>query len=84
MTHFFETAQNGQLIYLDIPQPSIKTTNTPRSNSSTGYGDKLPTRYMVRTTDNRWRRVYARCFSNVASLYVIENGKRYLVNLLGE
>ena len=39
------------------------------SYTATGYGDKLPTPYMVRYT-GRWRRVYCRIFSNIGTLYI--------------
>jgi hypothetical protein len=47
----------------------------PRGMDQYGYGDKITTTYMVRLADDeRWRRVYAICYSNVASHYVIVNG----------
>lgn len=51
-------------------------TPSPRHNSATGYGSKIPTRFMVECSDNRSRRVYAICYSNAASLYIIVGGKR--------
>ncbi len=43
-----------------------------------GYGSKIPTRYWVRlTTDpatGPWRRVYAMCYGNAASLYILSRG----------
>ena len=47
----------------------VKVTDPPRCYSATGYGSRLPTRYMVQYL-GRWRRVYARCWSNVASYYI--------------
>lgn len=43
--------------------------------TATGYGRKLPTRYMLSIDGGRYRRVYATCFSNVASYWVIVSGK---------
>jgi len=37
--------------------------------TATGYGRKLPTEYMIKY-NNRWYRVYACCYSNVASYYI--------------
>jgi hypothetical protein len=34
-----------------------------------GYGRRLPTRYMVQV-DGRWRRVYCVCFSNAGTCYI--------------
>jgi hypothetical protein len=49
--------------------------------TASGYGSRLPTVYMVRFND-KWRRVYARCFSNTATLYIgklCEVGERLIV-----
>lgn len=39
------------------------------SYTASGYGFRIPTQYMVRR-NNKWRRVYACCFSNVSTLYI--------------
>lgn len=42
-----------------------------------GYGAKIPTRYRVRLTDDGpgpLRRVYAMCYGNAGSLYVLRRG----------
>lgn len=39
------------------------------SFTTTGYGKKIPTQYMV-NYKNRWRRVYSCVFSNSGSLYI--------------
>ena len=55
-------------------------TYTPQSGRTTsGYGSKLPTRYMLHI-GSRWRRVYAICWSNVATYYIIKNGERIVVD----
>lgn len=41
--------------------------------TATGYGARIPTRYMVQV-NGKWRRVYAICYSNSGTLYI---GKRY-------
>lgn len=52
-----------------IPDPS-----RPRGD---GYGDKLPTEYQVQLNGSTvWRNVWAVCWSNAASLYVITAGNR--------
>lgn len=49
---------------------SLKTTGD-------GYGDKLPTEYQVQLNGSTvWRNVWAVCWSNAASLYVITAGNR--------
>ena len=44
--------------------------------TANGYGSKLPTRYMLSIDGGRYRRVYATCFSNVASYWVVVSGKK--------
>lgn len=39
------------------------------SFTATGYGSRIPTRYMVRF-NGRWRRVYCRQYSNAGTLYI--------------
>lgn len=51
-------------------------TAPPLHHSASGYGAKIPTRYMAECSDNRRRRVYAICYSNTATLYIIVGGKR--------
>ena len=50
------------------------------STTATGYGMKLPQPWMV-LYENRWRRVYASCYSNVARLYIHIKGLRHTVTL---
>ena len=47
--------------------------------TASGYGSKLPTSHMLRV-NNRWRRVYAICYSNAATLYIRLNRMRYIVD----
>ena len=44
--------------------------------TASGYGLKLPTRYMLSINSGRFRRVYATCVSNVASYWVVVSGKK--------
>jgi hypothetical protein len=46
--------------------------------TATGYGNKLPTIYMVKY-NNRWRRVYSICYSNVSTEYIIIDGVKQIV-----
>jgi hypothetical protein len=48
----------------------------PPSRSVDGYGSKLPTPYSVQIDGEKWRQVYAICWSNVASFYVILDKQR--------
>ena len=40
--------------------------------TATGYGSRIPTRYMVKD-GNRWKRVYCRIFSNMGTLFIGKN-----------
>jgi hypothetical protein len=53
----------------------IEDKQAPLNRSETGYGPKIPSRYRVKCSDNRTRRIYAVCYSNAASHYVIVNGR---------
>lgn len=46
----------------------------------TGYGSRLITKYVV-NYEGRIRRIYAICFSNVASYYIIVNKERLFLHL---
>lgn len=49
-----------------------------------GYGAKIPTRYMIKLlNDSRWRRVYAVCYSNIGTNYIQvgKSGQRMLSGL---
>jgi hypothetical protein len=65
----------------------IVSARTPVSRTVTGYGSKLPTKYMLQIKQlvyilgsphyiKRWHRVYVICYSNVGSAYVLVRGKR--------
>ena len=54
------------------------------SQTASGYGSKLTTRYRIlyRGADGRrrWRRVYVSVFSNVGTAYIIDNGERLVLD----
>lgn len=50
----------------------------PYGQSASGYGRKIATPYKLRLNGKGpWRRVYAVCFSNVASHYVLVKGQAF-------
>ena len=57
----------------------VKVTECPHSNSRTGYGDKIPTQYLVFIA-KKWRRVYCRQYSNIGTLYVLIKGERVIID----
>ncbi len=76
----------GQLVRLEIAAPSVM--ERPMRHhiqgvtwTETGYGAKIPTKYMVRTIDSHWRRVYCAIYSNVGTLYVMHGKARTIVHL---
>lgn len=53
----------------------------PGHNSATGYGNKLPSQVRLHCADNRIRRVYAICYSNVSTAYILYKGERILIDI---
>lgn len=57
-----------------------KFVDAPKSGRTvTGYGSKLPTSHMLRI-NNRWRRVYAICYGNASTCFIMLNRMRYIVD----
>lgn len=56
-----------------------KITEAPVNRSVTGYGPKIPTRYMVRI-GTRWHRVYMAQYGNSGSAYVRLEGKDFYLS----
>jgi len=48
--------------------------------TSTGYGSKIPTEYMIRYKD-RWRRVYCCIWSNCGTNYIISKKQKIIVDI---
>ncbi|UOW66228.1 hypothetical protein vBAspABolek_03 [Aeromonas phage vB_AspA_Bolek] len=52
-----------------------------RNTNAMGYGDKIRTDYMVQVgCAARWYRVYAMCWSNIASHYVMVKGQQLFIH----
>ena len=49
--------------------------------TSTGYGKKIPTTYMVKH-NNRMKRVYCCIYSNVGSLYIKDKGNDIFIDTI--
>ena len=56
-----------------------RTLDFPRNHRADGYGDQIPTEYMVKY-GSRTYRVYAICWSNVASFYIRIKGIQYFIH----
>ena len=46
--------------------------------SASGYGRKIPSRYMVRL-NNKWRRVYHAIWGNIGTAYVTDKSGKWLI-----
>ena len=55
----------------------IEKTVKPRTNNVSGYGSKIPTDKLIHCADGYKRRVYARCYGNAASQYIIVQGREF-------
>lgn len=73
------TQYRALLEYIPDTWKVIKTAFTPRNYSRTGYGNKLPTQYLVNDGKIN-RRVYAICYSNCASFYVLVQKQRVFIH----
>jgi len=66
--------------YLSVKENPLWWQEKGLQYTSSGYGKKIPTRYMVKF-NNRWHRVYTCIFSNSGTLYIISKGKDIIVNI---
>lgn len=57
----------------------VRITDTPHNPSVTGYGRKIPTRYMLKIA-GRWHRVYAMLYANSGSTYVLKGGQELFLS----
>ena len=66
--------------YLDPDRVTGKRqTKAPLNRSRTGYGNKIPTHWMLELDGKRWYRVYMIQWSNLGSAYIqTKSGKLYL------
>lgn len=47
--------------------------------TATGYGSKIPTRYMI-LDGKRWKRVYCMVYSNAGTCYFLRGKERVIVD----
>jgi hypothetical protein len=67
--HFGAGNEPRQTINVDVMEAPLSHHIRGLSYTTTGYGNRIPTVYMVKW-QGKWRRVYAACYSNVASTYI--------------
>lgn len=79
MTHTATAPDTLHHTHLDTIQ-DVRITEVPRSGQSvTGYGPKIPTRYMLRC-QNVWRRVYVMNYGNAGSAYILIAGVTHFLD----
>lgn len=58
-----------QAISVDSKESPMWWHDKCLSYTASGYGKRIPTRYMVKF-NNKWRRVYLCIYSNIGTLYI--------------
>lgn len=54
---------------VEVKEKPLRWQERGLSFTASGYGSRIPTRYLVKFND-KWRRVYCRIYSNTGSLYI--------------
>ena len=67
--HFGTGNEPRQTINVDVIESPLAHHKRGLSYTATGYGNRIPTTYMVKW-QGKWRRVYAACYGNAASTYI--------------
>jgi predicted alpha/beta hydrolase len=67
--HFGTGNEPRQTINVDVIEAPLGFHKRGLSYTATGYGNRIPTAYMVKW-QGKWRRVYAACYGNAASTYI--------------
>jgi hypothetical protein len=68
----------GNNVELEVKEKPLLCHKHKIMQTATGYGNKLASSRMIKV-DNRWHRIYARCFSNAGTAYIIKQGKEYII-----
>ena len=63
------TIDSPHTIILQAKEKPLWWQDKGLSYTASGYGRRIPTRYMVRL-NGKWRRVYCCVFSNIGTLYI--------------
>jgi hypothetical protein len=77
----FKASDVGPFQTVSVPA-KIKTLwwqDRGLSFTASGYGSRIPSRYMVQWA-GRWRRVYVACWGNASSLWLLVDGQRVIVH----
>lgn len=73
-------AHNGGRELLALNPGNFKETETPRNPYPAGYGNKIPTRYMV-FIQGVWRRIYCAQWANNGTLWVQIGQRQTVIDL---
>jgi len=72
----------NRVIYAEIAK-LIRRDSCERNPNEDGYGDKIPTCWtVILKGEKKERRVWAICYSNMASFYVVVNKKHLYIREL--
>ena len=66
------------MIYLDMSTVEARQTTEPTRGTRSGYGSKLPIPLKLKLA-KRWHRVYAVCWSNAATYYIVKGGQPHYI-----
>lgn len=74
---------NSFTVSVEIKEKPLWWQEKGLSFTATGYGSRIPTRYIVKF-NGKWRRVYIRIYSNIGTLYIGKlkpTGERLIVQV---
>lgn len=68
-----------QIKYAEVAD--VRKVPNPAKRPVDGYGANIPTDYQVRLKgESKWRKVYAICYSNVASFFINVGNERRIIH----
>jgi len=71
--------QNESVVELESKEMPLSWQEKGLTYTATGYGKRIPTRYMVRY-NGKWRRVYCAIYSNIGTCYIGKLSDNLIVN----
>lgn len=71
--------QNDNFIEVESKESPLYWQEKGLTYTATGYGKRIPTRYMVRY-NGKWRRVYCAIYSNIGTCYIGKLEQNLIVN----
>lgn len=78
----------GQLVRHDFTKGNPSLIERPMAHhklglswTASGYGKAIPMVYMVRTIDQKWRRVYCTIYSNIGTCWIVQDKEKIIVDI---